>query len=82
MLSQGSAKDHKEIAVEQCFALLKEIQGMPPGDTKGGQGKVQVEKEAQDLGHMPLLGPVSGVLQNSQTKAKLINSYHKMVGFW
>lgn len=34
---------------------------MPQGATKRGQGRVQTERERQDLGHMPLLGSLSGV---------------------
>ena len=35
---------------------------MPPGVTQGGQGRVKVERELQDLKHMPFLGSAGRVL--------------------
>ena len=35
------------------------------------------ERERQDLGHMPLLGSVGGVLWGSQAKSRLVDSNQK-----
>lgn len=45
------------------------------GPHRGGQGRVQTD--CQDLGHMPLLKSVGGVLWGSQAKAELVNSNQK-----
>ena len=45
---------------------------MPPGVTEGGQGRVQTER--QNLGHMPLLKSVGGVLWVSWARAGSVNS--------
>lgn len=47
----------------------------------GDQGKVQGERELQDLGHMPLLGSVGGVLWDSQARARLVSSNPKQQSF-
>lgn len=56
---------------------------MPSGVVRGGQSRVQLEGEAQELVHMPLLVSVGGVLWDSQAKARLVSSNQKnKVGFW
>lgn len=47
---------------------------MPPGFTQGHQGIGQTERVGQNLGHVPLLRPIGGVLWSSLAKAELINS--------
>lgn len=49
--------------------------------TRGGPGRLQAEREPQELGHIPLLGSVGEVLQDSQAKARWVNSNKEKSGF-
>ena len=51
---------------------------MPWGPLRGGLGKVQVDSEQQDLGNIPLLGFVDGMLCGSWAKPGFVNSEQKM----
>ena len=80
-MNQSSTKDHQGLEIEKFIPHKSRMKkGMPSGTVRGGQSRVQLEGEAQELVHMPLLGSVGGVLWDSQAKARLVNSNQKKKG--
>lgn len=55
--------------------VLAEVLGISRGAAWEGQSRVQIERQQEDLRHMPLLESVGEVLWSSWSRARLINSY-------
>lgn len=76
-MNWGSTTDYKRNCNRKLYysQVLGEVHGISWGATWRGQGRVQAER--QDLGRMPLLGPVSRLLWGSWAEVRLVNLNQK-----
>ena len=76
MVSSGPTTDHKRNWNREV-RYLQVLWEVHPS-LQGPHGEIKAEcRQRQNLGHMPLLGSVGGVLWDSQAKAGLVNSKQK-----
>ena len=77
----SATKDHEGSEIEKCIThkfwrrYTAHLQGLRGEINAGCRQRVH-----QDLGHMPLLGSLGGVLRGSWAKTRFVNSHKKRVG--